>query len=172
VDGEATRELVEAPRAIAHRVRVDVLSAAIESRSDPLWLVAGSTALLRFDDGSTRVRAGGRLERRVLARPRIALGVEAMAFERVAGDRDVDRGYWNPRRYAEARAYAALTHEFRPFDLQARVGFGRASETDLAGQRSHWAGTSRPNCACAWPRVDPARGSAWPAAAPATGGAT
>lgn len=137
VDGEASRELVEAPRAIAHRVRVDVLSAAIESRSDPLWLVAGSTALLRFDDGSTRVRAGGRLERRVLARPRIALGVEAMAFERVAGDRDVDRGYWNPRRYAEARAYAALTHEFRPFDLQARVGFGRASETDLAGQRSH-----------------------------------
>jgi len=137
VDGEAARELVEAPRAVANRVRVDVLSAGLEARTDPRWVVAASAAVLRFDDGSTRVRAAGRIERRILARPRVALGVEGMAFERVAGDRGIDRGYWNPRRYAEGRAYAALTHEFRQFDLQARVGFGSASETDDAGARSH-----------------------------------
>jgi tetratricopeptide (TPR) repeat protein len=137
VDGEAARELVEAPRAVAHRVTLDVLSAGVEARTDPRWVVAGSAAVLRFDDGSTRVRAAGRIERRVLARPRVALGVEGMAFERVAGERDVDRGYWNPRRYAEARAYVALTHEIRPFELQARVGVGSARETDDAGQRSH-----------------------------------
>lgn len=141
VDGEITRELVEAPRALANRVHVDALSLGVERRPDPLWLLAGSAAALRFDDGTARARVAARIERRVWARPRLALGLETMAFERIRGRNDVDRGYWNPRRYAEARAYAALTHEFRPFDLQLRLGLGTAREVDGAGQRS----TGRPH---------------------------
>lgn len=137
VDAEAARELVEAPRAVANRVRVDAVSAGVEARPDPRWLYAGSTAVLRFDDGSTRVRVAGRLEHRVLARPRVAVGVEGMGFERVHGEPWLDRGYWNPKRYVEGRVYAVLTHEFRPFDLQARVGLGSASETDDGGRRTH-----------------------------------
>lgn len=136
IDAEATRELVEAPRAVANRVHVDVLAAGVERRPGPLWLLSGSAALLRFDDGSTRARIGGRIEHRVWARPRVAVGIEGMAFERIDGRAPVDRGYWNPQRYAEARAYAALTHEFRPFDLQLRIGLGTARETDAVGNRS------------------------------------
>jgi thioredoxin-like negative regulator of GroEL len=136
VDGELTRELVEAPRAVANRVHVDAASIGIERRPDPLWLLGGSATALRFDDGTTRMRVAARIERRVWARPRVALGLESMAFERTAGGREVDRGYWNPRRYAEARAYAALTHEFRPYDLQLRLGLGTAREVDGAGNRS------------------------------------
>jgi tetratricopeptide (TPR) repeat protein len=137
IDAEATRELVEAPRAVANRVHVDVLAAGVERRPDPLWLWGGAAALLRFDDGSTRARLGGRVEYRVWARPRVALGLEGMAFERIDGRGPVDRGYWNPQRYAEARTYAALTHEQRPFDVQLRFGLGTARETDAAGNRSH-----------------------------------
>lgn len=137
VDAEAGREFVEVPRAVAHRVHVDVLSAGIERRPDPQWVLAGSLATLRFDDGSTRVRAGGRVERRIWARPHVAVGAEFNAFERTDGGGPVDRGYWNPQRYREGRIYAVMIHEIRPLDFRLRVGAGSARETDAWGQRSH-----------------------------------
>ncbi|MFT3822029.1 MAG: hypothetical protein QM750_31185 [Rubrivivax sp.] len=133
VDAEATRELVETPRALAERVTVDVLSAGVEQRPDPAWLWAAEAAALRFVDGTLRLRAGGRIERRLLNRPRLALGLEASGFDRVHGSDAIDRGYWNPRRYAQARLYLALQHEMRPFELRARVGLGRSREVDAAG---------------------------------------
>ncbi len=141
VDGEYTRELIEAPRAVANRVRVDVISAAVEQRPDARGLLSGAAAVLRFDDGSTRLRLSGRAERVLLARPRLSAGLEASGFERVDAMEGVDRGYWNPRRYLEARAYLALTHEMRPFDLQARLGLGTAREVDAEGRSS----TGRPH---------------------------
>lgn len=136
LDAEATREPVETPRAVANRVHVDAVALGVERRPDPLWLLGGGVAVLRFDDGSTRARIAGRIERRVLARPRVAAGLEAMAFDRIDGGGATDRGYWNPRRYAEARAYVALSHDFRPFDLQLRLGLGTAREVDGSGNRS------------------------------------
>jgi tetratricopeptide (TPR) repeat protein len=137
VDAEATRELVETPRAVAGRVTVDVLSIGAEHRPDTPWLWAGAGAVLRFDDGSTRLRVNGRVEHTVLSRPRLVAGLEALAFERVHDGSVGDRGYWNPRRYAQARAYGTLTHDMRPFDLFARIGWGVAREVDADGNRSH-----------------------------------
>lgn len=136
VDGEFTRELIEAPRAVSNRVTVDVLSAGVEQRPDARWLLAGGVAVLRFDDGTTRLRLNGRAERVLLARPRLSAGVEASALDRQHDGDGGDRGYWNPRRYREARAYLALTHEMRPWDLQARLGMGRSREVDGSGQSS------------------------------------
>lgn len=136
LDAEATRELVETPRAVANRVSVDVLSAGAEHRPDGHWLLSGAAALLRFDDGNARLRLNGRIERRLMSRPRVAVGVEASGFDRINTDSLQDRGYWNPQRYAEARVYASLSHEMRPFDVQARVALGMSSETDNAGNRS------------------------------------
>lgn len=141
VDAEATRELVETPRAVSSRASVGVWSASVEHRPDSKWLLAGGTAVLRFDDGNTRVRVGGRAERTLVARPRVVAGVEASAFERVEGSSATDRGYWNPRRHAEVRAYAGLTHEARPFDLQLRLGLGQSREVDDRGN----AGSGRPH---------------------------
>lgn len=137
LEAEATRELVETPRAVAERVTVDVLSAGAEHRPSTPWLWAGAGAVLRFDDGSTRVRVNGRVERTVLSRPRLVAGIEALAFERVHDGAAGDRGYWNPRRYAETRAYGTLTHDLRPFDLYLRVGLGLSREVDGDGNRSH-----------------------------------
>jgi len=137
VDAEATRELVETPRAVANRVTVDVVSAGVEHRPDAQWLLAGAVALLRFDDGNARLRMNGRVERRLWSRPHVALGLEASGFDRVETATVHERGYWNPRRYAEARVYTTVSHEMRPFDLQAKLALGASSETDNAGNVSH-----------------------------------
>jgi tetratricopeptide (TPR) repeat protein len=136
VDAEATREVLETPRAVARQVTVDVLSVGAEHRPDGHWLLAGSTARLRFDDGTTRLRVNARVERKVSARPRLMAGLEASAFDRVNGADSVDRGYWNPRRYAEARLYTTLTQEWRPFDVYARLGLGVSQEVDASGSRN------------------------------------
>ncbi len=139
LDAEATRELVEAPRAVANRVTVDVLGASAEYRPNARWVMAGSAAALRFDDGSTRLRVNGRVERALPIRPRLLVGIEGLAFDRVhdGPPGSDDRGYWNPQRYAEARAYVTLVHEMRPFDIVARVGLGVSHEVDGAGNSSN-----------------------------------
>jgi tetratricopeptide (TPR) repeat protein len=144
VDADAGRELVEAPRTVANRVTVDVLGAGVEHNLDTRWSLVGGGAVLRFDDGTTRVRVNGRVARLVYAAgPRVYVGVEGMAFDRVNDGRpgSDNRGYWSPKRYAEARAYATLVHEARPFDLVARIGYGLARETDGSGYSS----TAHPN---------------------------
>lgn len=140
VDAQAARELVEAPRAVANRVTVDSLALGVDFRPTGPWSYAGSGAVQRFDDGTTRLRLRGRAERTLPLRG-LSAGVEANFIERSAGDDDVDRGYWNPDRYHEARAYLALAREWRPVDLQLRLGLGVARETDSAGNRS----TAHPN---------------------------
>jgi hypothetical protein len=134
---------VEAPLAVRNRVTVDTLSAGVEHRPDSRWMLAGTASALRFDDGTTRFRVNGRVERSVHAFPRVLLGVEGMAFNRVAeGDPGSDsRGYWNPERYAEARAYVTLIHEIWPFDIVARLGYGVSHEVDSSGYSS----SGRPN---------------------------
>jgi hypothetical protein len=142
LDGEITREVVEAPLAVRNRVTVDTLSAGAEYRPNSLWMLAGTTSVLRFDDGTTRSRVNGRVERSVHAFPRVLLGLEGMAFNRVVEGTNADnRGYWNPRRYAEARAYVTLIHDMWPFDVVARLGYGVSREVDSLGNASN----SHPN---------------------------
>jgi len=132
-DAEATRELVETPRAVAHRASVDAISLGGDWRPGVRQAYAASLAALRFDDGTRRLRWTFRAEHALTLRPRWTVGVEGQQFRRSPGGAGADRGYWNPERYAEARAFTALTHEFRPFDLVARIGFGRSRERDAGG---------------------------------------
>ncbi|MBZ8141094.1 hypothetical protein CLD22_14420 [Rubrivivax gelatinosus] len=140
VDTQVSRELVEAPRAVANRVTLESLALGLDHRPTGPWSYAGSGALQRFDDGTTRLRLRARVERTLPPRG-LSAGFEASAIERSTGDDDVDRGYWNPDRYREARAYLSLAREWRPLDLQLRAGLGIAHETDTAGNRS----TAHPN---------------------------
>lgn len=137
VDLEATRELVETPRALHERVHVDLWSAGIEHRPPAPWQAQAAAALMRFDDGTGRWRLSGRWAHRITVRPRVLAGVEGSWLERRSDAAGVDRGYWNPRRYHEARAYAALEHEWRPVDLQARLALGVSREVDRDGLASH-----------------------------------
>jgi tetratricopeptide (TPR) repeat protein len=145
VDAELGRERVDTPRALANRVTVDVLSIGFDHRPMPRWLLTGAVAALRFDEGNQRMRWLLRAEHAVpLAarslpwRPRLTLGADASGFSasRPTGPQVSDRGYWNPARYREARLYATLTAEQRPFDLRLRLGLGWAREVDGFGNRS------------------------------------
>lgn len=141
VDAEHTRELVETPLAFANRVTVDVDSLGADWRRDERLAVAGGLARVRFDDGTTRERLAARAEWALWTRPRWVVGAEWSRFERTReGAPGADaRGYWSPRRYEEARIVSSVNWEWRPWELQARLGLARSREIDNAGGASNGA---------------------------------
>lgn len=132
VDAEVARELIETPTALANRVSVDVASLGADWHPAPLTTLTASGAVLGFDDGNQRLRWLGRAEQVLLARPRWSVGAETFGFQasRPSSDSVPDRGYWNPKRYAELRGYTALTWEQRPWDVSARLALGASREVD------------------------------------------
>jgi tetratricopeptide (TPR) repeat protein len=138
VDAERTRELIETPRAFANRVTVDVTSLGADWRRDERLAFAGAAARLRFDDGTTRERFVGRAQWTLATRPRWVLGGESSGFRRTreGAPGSDNRGYWNPRRYDEARVFSTATWDWQPWELQARLGLARSREVDAAGNSS------------------------------------
>jgi len=139
VDAELGRESVETTRAVAERVQVDTLALGLDHRPHPRLTLTAGLAALRFDDGNRRQRATARAQWLLAGQPRWVLGAEALAFhsERPSGAGVPARGYWNPARYREARAYTMVEVERRPWDFSARLGLGAAVEVDGDGLRSH-----------------------------------
>ncbi|MBL8286355.1 MAG: hypothetical protein JNL85_00065 [Rubrivivax sp.] len=139
VDAEHSRELIETPLALANRVHAEVTSLGADWRRDERLALAGSVARVRFDDGTARQRLAARGEWALLTgNPRWTAGVEASHLQRTSeGAPGSDaRGYWNPRRYDEARAFTGAHWDWRPWELQARLGLGRSREVDGAGNAS------------------------------------
>lgn len=139
VDAEHSRELIETPLALANRVHADVTSLGADWRRDERLTLSAGLARIRFDDGATRLRLAARGEWVLRAsHPRWTAGVEANHLERTSdGAPGADaRGYWSPRRYGEARAFTGASWDWRPWELQARVGLGRSREVDGAGNAS------------------------------------
>ncbi len=136
VDGEFGREVVETPLAISNRVTVNVASVGADWRWQPRSSVAAGVSALDFSDGNLRTRINLRADHRVSNRPRVTVGVEAMAFRSSDPTSDTQPyvGYWNPRDYQEARAYAVVEHEARPWDFRMKVGVGASREKDGVGQ--------------------------------------
>jgi len=132
VDAELGRETIETPKAIGERVHVDVASIGVDVRPAIAWTLAGSFAHFRFDDGNGRDRVYGRIERTIVAAPRVRAGVEALAFRSSdpIGPTVAWRGYWNPKEYREARAFVSVSHDWREWQMYARVGIGTAREVD------------------------------------------
>jgi len=138
VDGEFGREVVETPLAISNRVTVNVASVGADWRWQPRSSVSAGVSALDFSDGNLRTRINLRADHRVSNRPRVVVGVEAMAFRSSDPTSDTQPyvGYWNPQDYQEARAYVVVEHEARPWDLRMKVGVGASSEKDAWGNRS------------------------------------
>ncbi len=143
IDADLQREVIETPLAVSNRVHVDTASIGIDHRPHAWLTVAGSLAALRFDDGNLRLRANLRAEHALTLSPRWVLGAEAMHFSSSdpEGPSVAPRGYWNPDRYREWRAYTGLNWDHGRWDIVAKLGFGRAHERDGFGHRS----TGTPN---------------------------
>jgi tetratricopeptide (TPR) repeat protein len=146
VGAEFGREVIETPTAVAKRITADTAALSIEHRLAPRWTVAGSLARLAFSDDNERTRLHLRAAYLVRGHaPRLEAGVDAMAFDssRPASFAAVPppgttrpMGYWNPRRYQEARAWLALEGDAQPWEWQLRLGLATARETDGDGNRS------------------------------------
>ncbi len=132
VDAELVRETIETPKAVEERVHVDAASIGIDFRPALAWTLAGSLAHFRFDDGNERDRLYGRIERTIVAAPRVRAGVEALAFRSSdpTGPDLAWRGYWNPKAYREARAFVSIARDWRQWQVAARAGVGTAREVD------------------------------------------
>ena len=143
IDGEVSREVVETPLAISNQVTVNVASVGGDWRWQPRSSVAVAVSALDFSDGNLRTRVNLRADHRVWNRPKVVVGVEAMAFRSSDPTSDTQRyvGYWNPRDYREARAYVAVGHEARPWDFTMKAGVGTSREEDGWGNQS----TGKPN---------------------------
>ena len=128
VDLEAGNDTVETLTALNNRVTFNYISASADWRFLPQWSATLGGAVLRFDDDNQRSRLVARLERVVLRdQPRLSLGVEAMGFN--DSNPAIDRGYYNPARYHEAKIYARAEHEAAGWLLGAKLALGRLDET-------------------------------------------
>lgn len=138
VDAEWGRDRVDTPKAVAAGVHADSLSLGADHQPMPRLTLSAAVAGIRFDDGNRRMRWSGRADYLLLARPRVTAGVEGAAFRSSdpTGPGMPDRGYWNPARYREARAFVSWRWERQPWDLAARLGLGISHETDGSGNRS------------------------------------
>jgi hypothetical protein len=138
IDGEAGREAVETPLSIANRVTANTYALGADWRWQPRSSVAAGLSAVDFSDNNLRMRVNLRADHRVLNRPRVVVGVEALAFRSSDPTSDTQpyAGYWNPRDYQEARAYAVVEHEARPWDFRMKVGVGASREKDGWGNRS------------------------------------
>jgi tetratricopeptide (TPR) repeat protein len=138
IDGEAGREVVETPLSIANRVTANTVAIGADWRWQPRSSVAAGIATLDFSNDNRRTRVNLRADHRIMNRPRVVVGVEALAFRSSNPTSDTQPyvGYWNPRNYEEARAYAVVEHEARPWDFRMKIGVGASREEDGWGNRS------------------------------------
>jgi tetratricopeptide (TPR) repeat protein len=166
ITADLGREVVETPQAISNRITVDVGALGVEYRLPPRWTMGGTLSNLRFSDGNNRVRIYGHLDYATRFNPKVVVGVEGAAFTdsdpasfaavRPPGTLP-PAGYWNPKEYAEARAFAGIYHERDDWDAYARVALGISRETDGDGNNS----SGHPNLLEAGIAHDVGRGLRW-----------
>ena len=163
VDFEAGNEIVENLDAIDNRVKLNYLSASVDRVLSTRWNAGGGLFLGKFDDGNRRTRLSGRLEYVARFKPRIALGIEGFGFRdsdqafrevtlrfdnlTVAGApalpsvgsitfREAGRGYYNPKHYAEAKLFGAISYDRDAWSLWAKLALGGVRETPFDGDSS------------------------------------
>lgn len=142
---EVGREVVETPVAIDNRITVNVASLGLDYRWPPRWSFGAALSNLRFSDGNDRVRVTGRFDYALHFKPRVVVGLEAAAFQSSLPTSFATpptpgaigpQGYWNPKRYAESRVFAAISSDTRPWEWYGRVAIGASRENDGDGNTS------------------------------------
>ena len=164
VDVEAGNDIVENLDSIDNRVKLKYLSGSVDHTFDPRWNAGGGLFLGKFDDGNRRTRATGRLEYIANLKPRVSLGVEGLAFrdskqafrdvtlrfDNLTVDgapalpnvgsitfREAGRGYYNPKHYAEAKLFGAISYAQDRWALWAKLALGGVRETSFDGDSNN-----------------------------------
>ena len=164
VDIEAGNDIVENLDSIDNRVKLNYVSGNVDHTFAPRWNAGVGLFLGKFDDGNRRTRLTGRLEYIALFTPRLSFGLEGLAFrDREQAFRDVTlrfdnllvdgapalpnvgsitfreagRGYYNPKHYAEAKLFGAVSYDQDRRSLWAKLAVGGVRETPFDGDPSN-----------------------------------
>lgn len=159
-DVEAGNDIVENLDSIDNRVKLNYFSGSVDHTFDPRWNAGGGLFLGKFDDGNRRTRLTGRLEYVTLFKPRLSFGLEALGFrdskqafrdvtlrfDNLTVDgapalpnvgsitfREAGRGYYNPKHYAEAKIFGAISYDQDAWSLSAKLAVGGVRETPFDG---------------------------------------
>ena len=163
-DFEAGNDIVENLDSIDNRVRLNFASASVDHTFSPRWNAGAGLFLGKFDDGNRRTRLNGRVEFVAQFKPRVAVGVEGLGFrDSTQAFRDVTlrfdnvnlteapalanvgsitfreagRGYYNPKHYAEAKLFGAISYDQNDWSLWAKLAIGGVRETPFDGESSN-----------------------------------
>ena len=163
-DVEAGNDIVENLDSIDNRVKLNYLSGSVDHVFTPRWNAGGGLFLGKFDDGNRRTRLTGRVEYVALLKPRLSFGLEGLGFRdskqafrdvtlrfdnvSIAGEpglpnvgsitfREVGRGYYNPKNYAEAKLFGAISYDQDAWSLWAKLAVGGVRETSFDGDSSN-----------------------------------
>lgn len=135
IDAEAGNGIIDTISALRNEVNYRDLSVGVTYTPTPRWSFAGSIARLNFDDDNQRNRIAWRGDYAVRTLPQVRVGIEGNRFENSRPwqtGRD-NRGYYNPDRYLEYRAFVSLYNDVRPWSYYAKAAIGRYNETDGDG---------------------------------------
>lgn len=135
IDAEIGNGVIDTISALNNRVDYRDASLGVEYRPTPRWSFAGGLARLDFDDGNQRNRLTWRTDYGFNLVPRLLVGLEGQTFDnsRPWDAQRLNRGYYNPDRYSEARIFLALYREYRPWAWYLKGATGRYSERDGFG---------------------------------------
>lgn len=135
IDAETGSGIIDTISALRNEVNFRDVSIGATYTPTPRWSFAGSVARLEFDDDNRRNRIAWRGDYALWTRPQIRLGIEGNRFEnsRPWDVNRANRGYYNPDRYLEYRAFMSIYDDVRPWSYYAKAAFGRYDETDGDG---------------------------------------
>jgi tetratricopeptide (TPR) repeat protein len=163
-DFEAGNDIVENLDSIDNRVKLNYLSGSVDHTFTPRWNAGAGLFLGKFDDGNRRTRFTGRLEYVARFKPRVSFGLEGLGFRdskqafrdvtlrfdnlAIAGEpglpnvgsitfREAGRGYYNPKNYAEAKLFGAISYDEDRWSLWAKAAVGSVRETPFDGESSN-----------------------------------
>ncbi len=163
-DFEAGNDIVENLDSIDNRVKLNFASASVDHEFTRRINAGAGLFLAKFDDGNRRTRVNGRVEYVARVQPRLSFGVEGLGFRdskqafrdvtlrfdnlAVAGApnlpdvgsitfREAGRGYYNPKHYAEAKLFGAISIDRDSWTLWAKLAAGGVRETPFEGESSN-----------------------------------
>ncbi|APV51984.1 hypothetical protein BWI17_21330 [Betaproteobacteria bacterium GR16-43] len=137
VDFLASADLVESPEALRRGIGYGFFAVGVEQDLTDRFAVTAYAGYQPFSDGNARTHFRGRLIWTALPEQGVSLQLRYRQY--ATRDLDVDNAYFNPERYRQWLAVAALRHRYAGWMFTGALGAGQERATGSGSQGSYLA---------------------------------